>query len=135
MAPECFCLVRLKMPLLTCSEMPLCKVEDGGFTPEVLLCAESDRFLAVLPSAAGSLCQMISVPPLYMSDIYYLLWHDHGLLLQPGEFPKPGCFKPGCLQFLRGSALLHSFAPSCALLSSFRRRTNVQQLTCNIALS
>ena len=24
--------------------------------------------------------------------------------------PKPGCFKPGCLQFLRGSALLRSFA-------------------------
>ena len=28
---------------------------------------------------------------------------------------KPS-FKPGCLQFLHGSALLHSFAPFCALL-------------------
>ena len=33
--------------------------------------------------------------------------------------PKPGCFKPGCLQFLRGSALLCSFAPFCARLRSF----------------
>ena len=33
--------------------------------------------------------------------------------------PKPGCFKPGCLQSLRGSALLRSFAPFCALLRSF----------------
>ena len=32
--------------------------------------------------------------------------------------PKPGCFKPGRLQFLRGSALLHSCAPFCALLRS-----------------
>ena len=32
--------------------------------------------------------------------------------------PKPGCFKPGCLQFLHGSALLRSFAPFCALLRS-----------------
>ena len=32
--------------------------------------------------------------------------------------PKPGCYKPGCLQFLCGSALLHSFAPFCALLRS-----------------
>ena len=30
--------------------------------------------------------------------------------------PKPGCFKPRSLQFLRGSALLCSFAPFCALL-------------------
>ena len=29
--------------------------------------------------------------------------------------PKPGCFKPGCLQFFRGSALLRSFVPFCAL--------------------
>ena len=34
----------------------------------------------------------------------------------PMGVPKPGCFKPGCLQFPRGSALLHSFAPFCALL-------------------
>ena len=33
--------------------------------------------------------------------------------------PKLGCFKPGCLQFLRGSAPLHSFTPFCALLRSF----------------
>ena len=33
--------------------------------------------------------------------------------------PKPGCYKPGCLQFLRGNALLCSFAPFCALLRSF----------------
>ena len=41
--------------------------------------------------------------------------------------PKPGCFKSDCLQFLRGSALLHSFADwclrsfalICALLRSF----------------
>ena len=33
--------------------------------------------------------------------------------------PKPGCFKPGGLQFLRGSALLPSFAPFCALVRSF----------------
>ena len=31
-------------------------------------------------------------------------------------FPKPGCFKRGCLQFSRGSALLRPF---CALLHSF----------------
>ena len=30
--------------------------------------------------------------------------------------PKPGCFKPGGLQFLRGSALLRPFALICALL-------------------
>ena len=28
--------------------------------------------------------------------------------------PKPGCFKPGCLQFLRRSALLRSFADLCS---------------------
>ena len=33
--------------------------------------------------------------------------------------PKPGCFKPGNLQFLRGSALLRSSATFCALLRSF----------------
>ena len=33
--------------------------------------------------------------------------------------PKPGCCKPACLQFLRRSALLRSFAPFCALLRSF----------------
>ena len=33
--------------------------------------------------------------------------------------PKPGCFKPGCLQFFCGNALLRSFAPFCALLRSF----------------
>ena len=47
--------------------------------------------------------------------------------------PKPGCFKHGCLQFLRGNALLRSlalfcgfaFAPFCALLrvSACDRRT------------
>ena len=30
-----------------------------------------------------------------------------------------GVPKPGCLQFLHGSALLHSFAPFCTLLHSF----------------
>ena len=30
--------------------------------------------------------------------------------------PKPGCFKPGCLQVWRGGALLHPFVPFCALL-------------------
>ena len=30
--------------------------------------------------------------------------------------PKPGCFKPGCLQFLRRSALLRPFVLFCALL-------------------
>ena len=35
------------------------------------------------------------------------------------EVPKPGCFQPGCLRFLRRSALLRSFVPSCALLRSF----------------
>ena len=30
-----------------------------------------------------------------------------------------GCFKPGGVQFVRGSALLRSFAPFCALLCSF----------------
>ena len=34
--------------------------------------------------------------------------------------PKPGCFKPGCLQFLRGSVLLRSFAPFCALCAFLR---------------
>ena len=29
--------------------------------------------------------------------------------------PQPGCFKPGCLQFLRGNALLHHFALLCGL--------------------
>ena len=29
--------------------------------------------------------------------------------------PKPGSSKPDCLQFLRGSALLRSFAPFCGL--------------------
>ena len=29
--------------------------------------------------------------------------------------PKPGCFKPGCLQFLCFCALLRSFAPFCGL--------------------
>ena len=38
------------------------------------------------------------------------------------EVPKPGCFKTGGLQFLRGSALLHSFAP-------FSNCTHLQQ-TC-----
>ena len=33
--------------------------------------------------------------------------------------PKPDCFKPGCLQFLRRSALLRPFAPFCALLRPF----------------
>ena len=33
--------------------------------------------------------------------------------------PKPGCFKPGCLQFLRGSALLRPFGLFCALLRPF----------------
>ena len=38
--------------------------------------------------------------------------------------PDPGCFKPVCLQFLRGNALLRFFAPFapfciCALLRSF----------------
>ena len=32
--------------------------------------------------------------------------------------PKPVCFKPGCLQFLRGCSLLRSFAPLCTLLRS-----------------
>ena len=36
-------------------------------------------------------------------------WHLSGV-------PKPGCLKPGCVQFLRGSALLCSFAPFCTLL-------------------
>ena len=40
--------------------------------------------------------------------------------------PKPGCFKPGCLQLLRGSALLRPFALFCGLafalfLCSFER--------------
>ena len=30
--------------------------------------------------------------------------------------PKPGFFKPGCLQILRGSDLLRPFALFCALL-------------------
>ena len=30
--------------------------------------------------------------------------------------PKPGCFKIGCLQFLRGNALLRPFSFFCALL-------------------
>ena len=33
--------------------------------------------------------------------------------------PKSGCFKPGCLQTLRRSALLCSFAHFCALVRSF----------------
>ena len=36
--------------------------------------------------------------------------------------PRPGCFKPGCLQFLRGSALLRSFAPSEPEFLTFLRR-------------
>ena len=48
--------------------------------------------------------------------------------------PKPGCFETGCVQFLRGSALLRSFA-DLRLRSIARRRANVQQLTCNIDLS
>ena len=35
------------------------------------------------------------------------------------DVPKPGCFKPGCLQFLRRSAILRSFALFCALLHPF----------------
>ena len=40
--------------------------------------------------------------------------------LQQGFFgsSQPSSCKPGCLQFLRGSALLGSFAPFCALLRS-----------------
>ena len=30
--------------------------------------------------------------------------------------PKPGCFKPGCLQYLLLCALLRPFVPFCALL-------------------
>ena len=40
----------------------------------------------------------------------------HSPLWGSAHGSKPGCFKPGCLQFLHGSALLHSFAPFCALL-------------------
>ena len=36
--------------------------------------------------------------------------------------PKPGCFKPSCLQFLRRSALLWSFAPFSALFALLRLR-------------
>ena len=39
--------------------------------------------------------------------------------------PKPGCFKPGCLQFLCGNVLLRPFAFFCALL-----RTRVGALLC-----
>ena len=34
--------------------------------------------------------------------------------------PKPGCFKPGCLQFLHGSALLRPFALLCAFCALLR---------------
>ena len=43
--------------------------------------------------------------------------HFRRALLQ--GVPRPGCFKPGCLQFLRGSALSRSSAPFCALSRSF----------------
>ena len=46
-----------------------------------------------------------STPPLFLSE-------ELGV-------PKPGCFKPGRLQSLRRSALLHSFAPFCALCALF----------------
>ena len=36
------------------------------------------------------------------------------------EVPKSCCFKPGCLQLLRRSALLRPFAPSCALCALVR---------------
>ena len=35
------------------------------------------------------------------------------------DVPKPGCFKPGCLQLLCRSALLRPFALLCALLRPF----------------
>ena len=44
----------------------------------------------------------------------YDFWCELGL----GVPPPPGCFKPGCLQFLRGRAL-RSSALFCALLCSF----------------
>ena len=33
---------------------------------------------------------------------------------------KPGCFKPGCLQFCRGSALLRPFALFCGFVADLR---------------
>ena len=67
-----------------------------------------------------------------IGGVYTTFCQEEGILLQkyrgrngrciamlfksiPGG-PKRGCFKPGCLQFLRRSALLCSFAPFCALL-------------------
>ena len=43
--------------------------------------------------------------------------HPH--LLNPHLLGDPSCFKPGRLQFLCGSALLHFFVPFCALLRLF----------------
>ena len=45
-------------------------------------------------------------PPWPLSDYFSTL---------TSGVPKPDCFKPGRLQFLRRSALLRSFAPFCAL--------------------
>ena len=43
--------------------------------------------------------------------------------------PKPGCFKPGCLQFLRSSAHLRSFAPFCVFLRPTAFRTTAFRTT------
>ena len=67
--------------------------------------------------------------------VRFLRWHftvsittDQEIRAFSQETPRPfkhdligssqtyRCFKPGCLQFLRRSALLRSFAPFCALL-------------------
>ena len=52
-------------------------------------------------------------------NVYNRTCQCHQMLSHVLTVPKPGCFKPGCLQFLRGSALLRSFAPFCGLLCSF----------------
>ena len=45
---------------------------------------------------------------------------------------RPGCCKPGCLQFSRGRALLDSFAPFCALFALF---CALFALFCELALA
>ena len=46
--------------------------------------------------------------------------------------PKPGCYKPGCLQRLRGCALLRSFALFCGLAFAL---FCAQLLLCSFALN
>ena len=86
---------------------------------------------ANLPGTFGRHC--LELVPTFRAGCFLKLTVGSSLLEFFSEgallgVPKPGCFKPGCLRFLRGSALLRSlnlrlfalfFALFCTLLRYF----------------